>query len=187
MNARTAVDVARRCLCLELLFQRYVLEIDPDASVAEREEARRAWMAREADLGVEGAFSADERAVLDRHVGELDDDALDDLFGRATGAAVLVWALGRAPERPALRTVEPIVAEHGLLGDGSVTRARAAADGASLRDEAALDDALAAYLRLRGKAREVDDPERIFAGVAAHHLTWILDAEMSFDDDVDLD
>jgi hypothetical protein len=187
MAPRPAASVARRCLCLELLFQRYVLETDAEAPVAEREDARRTWLSRDGDLGVAEALTGEERALLERAIGELSEDDLDDLHGRAIGAAVLAWAIGRAPSRPTLAKVEEIVAEHGLLGDGSIKRARAAAEAATLRSEAELDEALGAYLRVRGKAREVDDPERIFAGVAAHHLTWVLGDTMSFDDDIDLD
>lgn len=183
---RLPLDVARRCLCLELLFQRYLLEIDAGDSLPERERARTMWLSRDGDLGVVDVLTAQERALLARPVGELSEDDLDELHGRATGAAVLTWALGRAPERPTFAKVEVILAEHGLLGDGSIARARAAAEGATLRSEAELDEALAAYLRLRGKAREIDDPERVFAGVAAHDLTWVLDDAMAFDDDIEL-
>jgi hypothetical protein len=184
---KPALDVARRCLCLELLLQRYVLETDADDPVSDRDRARAAWLARLGDLGVADALTAHERALLERPVGELSEDELDDLHGRATGAAVLVWALGRVPVRPTFGAVESVLAEGGLLGDGSIARARAAADAATSRAESELDEALSAYLRVRGKARETDDPERIFAGVAAHHLTWILDADMAFDDDITLD
>jgi len=183
---RSAVDVARRCLCLELLFQRYALETDADEAVAERENARATWLSRERDLGIDRELSADERAWLERPVGRLGEDDLDEVHGRAIGAAVLTWALGRAPSRPKLVDVEDVVSEHGLLGDGSIAGARAASEAATLRSEAELDEALAAFLRVRGKAKEVDDAERIFAGVAAHHLTWILDAAMGFDEDIDL-
>jgi hypothetical protein len=184
---KVALDVARRCLCLELLFQRYVLETDSGDPASERDRARAAWVARLGDLGVADALTAHERALLERPVGALSEDDLDDLHGRATGAAVFVWALGRVPARPTLGAIESAVAESGLLGDGSIARARAAADDATVRPEGELDEALSAYLRVRGKARETDDPERIFAGVAAHHLTWILDSDMAFDDDITLD
>jgi hypothetical protein len=183
---RSAADVARRCLCLELLFQRYALETDGDEAVAEREKARATWLSRDADLGIDRELSGDERAWLQRPVGQLGEDDLDDVHGRATGAAVLAWALGRAPSRPKLADVEDVVSEHGLLGDGSIAGARSASEAATLRSEAELDEALAAYLRVRGKAKDIDDPERIFAGVAAHHLTWVLDAAMGFDEDIDL-
>lgn len=182
---KNAIDVARRCLCLELLFQRYGLEGEED-DVASRERARALWLSREQDLGIDQALAADERALLERPVGAMTEDELDDLHGRAVGAAVLAWALGRAPSPPKLAEVEAIVSDHGLLGDGSIARARTAAEAATLRAEGELDEALAVYLRVRGKAREIDDPERIFAGLAAHHLTWILDADMGFDEDIDL-
>ena len=185
---RAPRDVARRCLCLELLFQRYVLELDDD-DVREREAARQAWAGRAPDLGVSDVLLSDERALLERPVGGLSEDDLDDVHGRASGALVLLWALGRLPARPGFAAVEAMdeeLAAHGLLGDGSVSAARAAAEGAALRPEAELDQALSSYLHVRGKAREVRDPEKVFADVAAHHLTWVLDASMAFDADVEI-
>jgi hypothetical protein len=186
MPQKPSSDVARRCLCLELLFQRYALETDDGAPTDERERARTMWLARAGDLGVGEALSTEERALLERPVETLSEDDLDDLYGRAAGSAVLLWAIGRIAERPTLASVEDAVAEHGLLGDGSIGAARAAAEESALRPEAELDAALASYRRLRGKAREVEDPERSFAGVAAHHLTWLLDEAMSFEDDIEL-
>ncbi len=183
---KPAVDVARRCICLELLLQRYVLENDDEAPLADRDLGRSMWLARVGDLGVTENLFRDERALLERPVGELTDDDLDDLHGRSAGASVLAWALGRAKVRPTFATFEALVAEHGLLGDGSIPLARAAAESGALRSEAELDEGLASYLRLRGKAREIDDPERIFAGLAAHHLTWILEETMPFDHDIEL-
>lgn len=181
---KTALDVARRCLCLELLLQRYVLETETDEPEAAREKARALWLSRDEDLGIRGALTATERGLLESPVGALSEDDLDELHGRASGAAVLVWALGRSDARPTLATLEEVVAEHGLLGDGSISLARKAADGAALRPEAELDDALSAWLRARGKAKDIDDPSRIFAGLAAHHVAWILDSAMAFDDDI---
>lgn len=183
---REPASVARRCLILELLAQRAVLEVDAEVPVADRERARAAWCGREKDLGIAELVSAEERALLDAPVGSLSEDQLDDADGRGLGAAVLLWALGRSSTRPNVKDAEAIVAEHGLLGDGSVAKARAAAEGAKLRSEDELDDALAAYVKVRGKAKEVEDPERVFAGVAAHHLTWVLDEDLGFDEDIEL-
>jgi hypothetical protein len=179
---RAPNEVAARCLCLELLFQRYLLEIDTDEDAGEREQARATWLSKDGDLGIAPRLTGEERTLLGRPVGQLSEDDLDTVYGRALGAAVLLWGLGRAPGRPTFTTAESIVAEHGLLGDGSVSAARAAADAAALRPEAELDAGLADYARLRGKAREVDDPERNFAGVAAHHVEWMLDPSLPFDD-----
>lgn len=187
-NARAAVDVARRCLCLELLHQRFVLETDEE-DVAAREKARTMWTSRHADLGIEGALEPEERALLERPVGTLGDEDLDELHGRATGALVLLWAIGRLTERPSFDTVEQmddVLAEHGLLGDGSIARARTAAEGATLRPADDRESAESAYLRARGKAREVDDPDRIFAEVCAHHLGWIADDGLAFSDEIAL-
>lgn len=175
---RSAVDVARRCLCLELLAQRSVLEEDsaPD-------EVRAKWASRVGDLGI--TLTAEESSFMDRPVGKLTEDERDVIDGRSTGAAVLLWALGRSATKPTFATADDLVAEHGLLGDGSIAKAKASAESASLRSEAELDTALSAFLKTRGKAKDPSDPEQIYAGVAAHHLTWILTDTMSFDEDIE--
>lgn len=183
---RPPLEVARRCLCLELMHQRYVLEMDEDAA-PERERTRALWASRVTDLGIADSLLEEERALLDRPVGSLDEDALDDVHGRATGALVLLWALGRLSTRPSFESVEgmdDVLSESGLLGDGSIAKARTGAETATLRAAEELDTARGAYLKTRGKAKEVTDPNRIFAEVAAHHLEWALDPEMAFDDDL---
>lgn len=187
--SKDAVAVARRLLCLELLFQRLGLE-EADDDAAAREKARAAWAGRLEDLGVAGDLLADERGFLERPVGGMSEDDLDDLEGRVSGALVLLWALGRLDQRPTFATVtalEEHLEAHGLLGDGSVKRAKAAAESATLRPAEELDTALGTYLKARGKAKEIADPEKIVAAVGAHHLTWILDDDMAFDEDITLD
>lgn len=187
--SKDASAVARRLLCLELLFQRLGLEEADDDRDA-RERARASWVARTADLGIDGELLDDERAVLEKPVGELSEDDLDDLEGRVSGALVLLWALGRIDARPtfaAVTELETHLAEHGLLGDGSIKAAKAAAESATLRPADELDGALGTYLKARGKAKEIADPEKIVAAVGAHHLTWILEDEMGFDEDITLD
>lgn len=183
---RPVVDVARRCLCLELLAQRSVLEADA-TDRAGAEAARAKWASRLGDLGI--TLSEEERALFDRPVGALSEDERDDLDGRSAGAAVLLWALGRTGARPTFASADAIVADHGLLATshGSIAKARAAAEGASLRPEPELDDARSTYRRARGKAKEPGGAEQIYAGIAAHHLTWIVEDAMNFDDDLDLD
>ncbi|MFO0741605.1 MAG: DUF4272 domain-containing protein [Labilithrix sp.] len=176
---RAPVDVARRCLCLELLAQRSVLETDdaPDADAV-----RATWASRVGDLGI--TLTAEEAAFLERPTGKLTEDERDDLDGRSTGAAILLWALGRTDTKPTFANADELVAERGLLGDGSIAKAKTAAERATLRSEAELDTALAAFVKTRGKAKDPDAPEQIYAGVAAHHLTWILTDTMSFDEDI---
>lgn len=183
MESRDASDVALRCVCLELLLQRLGLETDTEESAARRDEVRRMWLSRLADLGVEDAIEDDERALLARPVGELSEDDLDDLHGRSSGALVLLWALGRLTARPTIAAfdqMEELVAEHGLLGDGSVKAAKTEIASARLRPEAEIEEARAAYERTRGKAKEPTEAEKIVAGVAAHHLAWVQDREMGF-------
>jgi hypothetical protein len=184
-----ASAVARRLLCLELMFQRLGLEEADDDKDA-REKARAAWAARIDDLGIGGELLADERAFLDRPVGALTEDDLDDLEGRVSGALVLLWALGRLDARPTFATVtdlEQHLEAHGLLGDGSIKQAKAAAESATLRPLDELDRALGTYLKARGKAKEIVDADKIVAAVGAHHLTWILEDEMAFDEDITID
>jgi hypothetical protein len=185
MTSRDAVDVARRCLCLELLLQRLGLETDTEDPTAERDDVRRKWLSRLGDLGLESVILPGELALLERPVGEMSEEELDDLHGRATGALVLLWALGRASPRPSFSASEEmasIIGDHGLLGEGSIARAKASAASATLRPETELHEALSAYGRTRGKAREPSEPEKIFAFVAAHHLEWVLDSSMQLDD-----
>lgn len=185
MATKDALQVARRCLCLEVLFQRLALETDDEEPVADREKARAMWLARLGDLGIDEELLDDERALLERPVGELSEDDLDDLDGRASGALVLAWALGLVEARPTFAATSALaetLAEHGLLGDGSIARAKAAAESARLRADAEIEAARSAYERTRGKAREVTDAEKIFAEVAAHHLDWVLDDTMEADE-----
>lgn len=177
--------VARRCVVLELLAQREVLEVDVEVPAPEREKARVAWCGREQDLGVRADILPEERVLLDRPVGSLTEDELDDVHGRGLGAAVLLWALGRAETRPVFADAHDVIGSLGLLGDGSVAKASAAIAAAKLRADEELEAACSAYVHVRGKARELHEPERIFAGVAAHHLTWVLDDAMDFDDDLE--
>ena len=184
MSPKDPVDVARRSLCLELLLQRLGLETDTEDTPEERDRVRLMWLSRLGDLGLDTVILGDERALLERPIGQLSEDELDDLHGRASGALVLLWALGRSPSRPTFASVddmESIVAEHGVLGTGSISRANEAVSNARLRPEAELLEAVAAYSRTRGKAREPSDPDQIYAGVGAHHLEWILDGEMPFE------
>jgi Domain of unknown function (DUF4272) len=185
MTVKDASDVARRCLCLELLLQRLGLETDTEDTVAERDAVRRSWLSRLGNLGLESVILADERLLLERPVGELSEDDLDDLDGRASGVLVFLWALGRLDVRPSFAAVEDIaalVSEHGLLGTGSISAANEAVVAARLRPETELQDALASYARTRGKAREPSEPEKIVAGIAAHHLEWVLERDAAFDD-----
>ena len=97
---------------------------------------------------------------------------------------MLLWALGRLPTRPSAASMDRVadlLGTHGLLGDGSITKARESTERATLRDADTLDEVCATYEHTRGKAREATDPEKIFAGLAAHHLAWVLDPTMPFD------
>ena len=146
--SKDAFAVARRLLCLEVLFQRLGLE-EAEDDIAAREKARAAWAGRLDDLGIAGDFVADERSFLEQPVGRLSEDDLDDLEGRVSGALVLLWALGRLDQKPTFAMVtelEDHLEANGLLGDGSIKQAKAAAETATLRPADELDAALGAYL-----------------------------------------
>ena len=187
---KSATTIAQRCICLELLAQRLWLETDLDDPVAERDEARALWLSRVGDLEIDAELLTEERAFLERNVGDLTDDDVDDVHGRASSASVLLWVLGRSAKRPLFATEEELaetLAKHGLLGDGSIAGAKAEVEKAASHSEKEIAEALSTYRRTRGKAKTTEEPEKIFAEVAAHALTWVLDPEMSFDDDISLD
>lgn len=185
MTTKDPIDVARRCLCLELLLQRLGLETDDEDPAVARDEVRSVWLSRVGDLGVEEALSASERGLLERPVGELSEDEVDDLHGRASGAVVLLWALGRLETKPTAATfddMESVIGDHGILGDGSVKGAAATVSAATLRAEEALSETCRHYERAGGVARDPQEAEKIVARIAAHHLSWILDPEMPFEE-----
>jgi hypothetical protein len=179
MGLKTATDVAKRCLCLELLLQRLGLEIDEEDPVAERDAVRRAWVSRLGQLGLEEAIFADEHALLERSVGELTEDECDDIEGRVIGALILLWSLSRLGGRPTsaiLGVATRLMAEHGVLGDGSIPEAKEAIGSVQLRSESELRDGLAAFIAARGEAAtpSPDDREQMVAVIGVLSLSWVL-------------
>jgi hypothetical protein len=189
MNAtktKEAADVARRCLCLELLLQRLALEIDEEETKDSLEKIRLGWLGHTTELGVDDVLLPDERAYLERPVGTLDEDERDDIHGRTTAALVLLWTLGSLPERPMLAHVHDaldLVTSHGLLGEGSVSAAKASVAKAKLRPIGDLRAAYAAYTQERGKMTDDDTPEQVVGTLGFRTLAWVLDREMKYDDD----
>lgn len=184
MATRNAAEVAKRSMCLELLLQRIGLELDDEDHVDKRDALRLAWVSRLGDLELDKTLLPLERAYLTRTVEELTQDEIDEIEGRVISAAVLLWALGRLPELPTAATLgeaPDLVAEHGVLGDGSVSRARESVKQATLRPEAELSAALAAATRAYGDASEAMTPEQMVAGIAMHALGWVVDPTMAFD------
>ena len=170
MAGKDASDVAKRCLCLELLLQRLGLEIDEDDPAAERDAVREAWLARIGDLGLDAVLFA-EGAFLERPAGGLTDQETEEIEGRVIGALVLLWALGRIQTQPSaamLGEATALIGEHGVLGDGSISAANATVASAKLRPETELRDALAHHAATAG------DPEQM-----AHTLSWLLEAARS--------
>lgn len=185
MALKDASDVARRCLCLELLLQRLGLEIDEDDPVAARDEIRNAWLSRIGDLSLDGVILPDERAYLERPVGSLSEDETDDIEARVITAMVLLWALSRLPEAPSaamLGDAVTLMAEHGLLGDGSISAANATVAAVQLRPESELRDASDAYARTTkgdaAPAGSAESPEEMVAKLAGQALSWVLDRDM---------
>ena len=180
MALKDATEVAKRCLCLELLLQRLGLEIDDQDPVTERDAVRRAWLSRLGQLGLDEAIATDERALLERSVGALTEEECDDIEARVIGALVLLWALGRITERPSaamLGEATTLMAEHGVLGDGSIPVAKATLGNVCLREESDLRAALAAYAATRGESATTpaaQDP--MVAAIAVERLAWVLDA-----------
>ena len=184
MALKDATDVAKRCLCLELLLQRLGLEIDDEDPVTERDAVRRAWVSRLGQLGLEEAIAADERELLERSVGGLSEDECDDIEGRVIGALVLLWSLERLTERPSaamLGEATTLMAEHGVLGDGSIPAAKATLGSVHLREESDLRAALAAYTATRGEAGIATpaDQEPMVAAIAVESLTWVIQSSSS--------
>jgi hypothetical protein len=166
-----------------LLLQRLGLELDDDDHLDKRDAFRKAWVSRLGDLELESSLLADERAYLERTVDELTQDEVDDIEGRIIAAVVLLWALGRTPALPELSTLgdaPDIVAEHGVLGDGSVAGARETAAKATLRPEAELRQALGAAERTRGDVSVAMTSEQMVAGIHLRALTWVLEADAEF-------
>lgn len=171
MPSRNASDVAKRCLCLELLLQRLGLELDDEDPLEEREAVRRAWLSRLGQLGLEEAIQADERALLERPVEELSEEECENIEDRVIGALVLLWAMNRLGARPTGQTLgiaTRLIAEHGILGDGSIPEAKKAIESASLRPLVDLQAAAETY----GKAT-TDDTDRIVADIGKTTLEWI--------------
>lgn len=175
MPARSASDVARRSLCLELLLQRLGLEIDDDDPVAEREAVRHAWNSRLGQLGIEESFAEGERALLDRAIGELTEKECDEIEARVISGLALLWALGRIaslPKADILGEATVLIAEHGILGDGSISGAKTAVESAKLRPASELRDGLAAAARTKDESF-LGGPEHMVAALVVQALTWL--------------
>jgi hypothetical protein len=179
MAMKSPSEVAKRCLCLELLLQRLGLELDEDDPVTERDAVRRAWLSRLGQLGVEEALSAGERDLLERGVGALTEDECDDIEQRVVGALFLLWSMTRLGARPtdaSLGIATRLMADYGILGDGSILAAKATIANVALRPEHELRDAMAACTQEAGGSETVSpsDVPRWVAAVGGATLAWIL-------------
>ncbi len=175
MAARSASDVAKRCLCIELLLQRLGLELDEEDPVEERDAVRRAWISRLGQLGIEETLLPDERALLDRPMDKLTDEECDQIERRVIGGLAFLWALGRIPSPPShdmLGEATGLFAEHGVLGDGSISGAKAAVDGAQLRAEEDLRAVLAAQTKTKDESF-LGGPQHMVAALVVGALSWI--------------
>lgn len=184
MATKNASDVAKRSLCLELLLQRIGLELDEEDHVDKRDAFRLAWVSRLGDLDLEQALAADEREYLTRTVDELTQEEVDEMEGRVISAVVILWALGRVASLPTAETLgdaPDLVAENGVLGDGSVSGARDSVAKATLRPETELREALTAAEAARGDVSSAMTPEQMVASITVHALGWVIDPEAKFD------
>ena len=175
--SRDAVDVAKRSLCIELLLQRLGLEIDEDDAVVERDAVRIAWLSRLGQLGIDETVLPDERALLERPVGELTEAECDDIEGRVISGLALLWALGRIPSPPdaeMLGEATALIAEHGILGDGSIPGAKSAVAEAKLRPEAELAATLAASKKAKDDSF-LGGPKYMVASIIEQALAWVSD------------
>lgn len=175
MAARSASDVAKRCLCIELLLQRLGLELDEEDAVEERDAVRRAWLSRLGQLGLEESFFPDERALLERPMDKLTEEECDQIERRVIGGLAFLWALGRIPTPPApdlLGEATALFGEHGVLGDGSISGAKAAVEGAKLRPETELDEALASHAKVKDESF-LGGPQHMVAALVVQALSWI--------------
>lgn len=174
MPARSASDVARRCLCIELLLQRLGLELDEEDALEERDAVRRAWVSRLGQLGIEEAFFPDERALLERPMDKLTDEECDLIERRVIGGLAFLWALGRIPAPPdaaMLGEATALFGEHGVLGDGSISGAKAAVESARLRADTELEEALASYQKTKDNSF-LGGPEHMVAALVVQALSW---------------
>ena len=169
------MEVAKRCLCLELLLQRLGLELDEEDAELERDAVRRAWLSRLGQLGLDETILADERALIERPVGELTEEECDDIEGRVIGALVLLWSMSRLGARPTAQTLgiaTRLIAEHGILGDGSIPEAKKAIDAVQLRPLTELEAAAETY-RKTAETSKPDDPEGMVAEIGKTTLAWV--------------
>ena len=175
MAARSASDVAKRCLCIELLLQRLGLELDEEDAVEERDAVRRAWLSRLGQLGLEEAFSPDDRALLERPMDQLTEEECDQIERRVIGGLAFLWSLRRIPAPPTadmLGEATALFGEHGVLGDGSISGAKAAVESAELRPESELSEALATHAKTKDESF-LGGPQHMVAALVVQALSWI--------------
>lgn len=118
----TAGRVARRALAMTAVTVRAILEqgsADPEALGTFQDLA--AWVR---DIGIEDEFEPDERQVLQRPLGRLDQREQINATWRLEGLAVLAWALGRneIPPHDQLVELNPLWRRLGFL-DGEAAGA----------------------------------------------------------------
>jgi len=174
MAARSASDVARRCLCVELLLQRLGLELDEEDALEERDAVRRAWVSRLGQLGIEEVFSPEERALLERPMDKLTDEECDSIERRVIGGLAFLWALGRIDAPPSasmLGDATALFGEHGVLGDGSISGAKAAVESAKLRSDDELTEALATATKTKDNSF-LGGPDHMVAALVVQALSW---------------
>ncbi len=139
---RNAIDVAKRCTCLEVLCQRIALEQQTEELGDEAQRLRDNLIAGIAAIDCEGFLFGTEADVLCAPLGEID---LEDEHFAAWFAdvAVLAWCLGRIDELP---TVDELMGEklnevlsRGFWASGDAAAIKDALAHAQLRPRAELE------------------------------------------------
>jgi hypothetical protein len=130
----TPERVARRALALTAVTARAILE--QDTANPEAETTYQDLLAWVRDIGIDDEFEPDEREVVRRPLGRLDQRGQINSTWRLEGLVVLAWALGRfeIPPHDQLVALNPLWRSLGLL-DAEAARALVAKPTLRSREE----------------------------------------------------
>lgn len=181
---RSSHDVAKRCLCLELVAQRIALEHQAEELGADAATLHEGLLAAVDELALEASFFGSELPLLHARLGaaDLDDPTLDAAFA---DLAILLWCLGRIEELP---TVEQLMGDEisDVLGagylataEGDLEAVEAALKNATLRPRPMLDAVLEHVAKANAVAiSTTGEPSRaIPPGTVFYILPWLRSTE----------
>jgi hypothetical protein len=181
---RSSQDVAKRCLCLELVAQRIALEHQAEELGPDAATLHEGLLAAVDELALEPSFFGTELPLLRARLGtaDLDDPTLDAAFA---DLAILLWCLGRIE---ALPTVEQLMGEEisevlsaGYLAsaEGDLEAVEAALRNAKLRPKPTLDSVLEDVAKANALAiSTTGEPSRdIPPGTVFYVLPWLRSTE----------